>query len=50
MQILFRIDHGKVGKIRPISGDCQIDADGLPLRWIDNITCGRLRAWRCWRH
>jgi HEAT repeat protein len=34
VQILFRIEQGHVGKIRVISGDCQLDADGLPLRWI----------------
>jgi HEAT repeat protein len=36
-QIMLRIDHNQVGKIRIISGDCQLDADGVPLRWIRDV-------------
>jgi hypothetical protein len=37
LQIMFRIEGNHVGKIRPISGDCQLDADGVPLRWIRDV-------------
>ena len=37
VQIMFRIDKNQVGKIRVISGDCQLDADGVPLRWIRDV-------------
>jgi len=37
VQILFRIQDNRVGKIRAISGDCQLDADGLPLRWMRDV-------------
>ncbi len=37
VQILFRIEAGHVAKIRAISGDCQLDADGIPLRWIRDV-------------
>lgn len=37
VQIMFRIAHNQVGKIRVISGDCQLDADGVPLRWIPGV-------------
>jgi hypothetical protein len=37
VQILFRIEQNRVGKIRVISADCQLDADGLPLRWIRDV-------------
>jgi HEAT repeat protein len=37
VQIMFRIQDSHVAKIRPISGDCQPDADGVPLRWIRDV-------------
>jgi HEAT repeats len=37
VQILMRIEQNQVGKIRAISGDCQLDADGVPLRWIRDV-------------
>jgi HEAT repeat protein len=37
VQILFRVEQNRVGKIRVISGDCQVDADGLPLKWIRDV-------------
>ncbi|HXM42218.1 MAG TPA: HEAT repeat domain-containing protein [Bryobacteraceae bacterium] len=36
-QIVFRIQDNHVGKIRIISGDCQLDADGVPIRWIRDV-------------
>lgn len=37
VQILLRIQDNQVGRIRAISGDCQLDADGVPLRWIRDV-------------
>jgi HEAT repeat protein len=37
VQIMLRIQDGHVGKIRPISGDCQLDADSVPVRWIRDV-------------
>jgi len=37
VQILFRIQGNQVGKIRAISGDCRLAADGVPLRWIPDV-------------
>ncbi|MFN7996144.1 MAG: HEAT repeat domain-containing protein [Bryobacteraceae bacterium] len=37
LQVLFRIEQKHVVKIRPISGDCQLDPGGLPLRWIRDV-------------
>ncbi|MGO4884302.1 MAG: HEAT repeat domain-containing protein [Bryobacteraceae bacterium] len=37
LQVMFRIEGNRVTKIRPISGDCQLDADGVPLRWIRDV-------------
>jgi HEAT repeat protein len=35
---MFRIQDNHVSKIRVISGDCQLDADGVPLRWIRDVS------------
>jgi hypothetical protein len=37
-QIMFRIQGSRVGKIRVISGDCQLDSDGVPIRWIRDVS------------
>ena len=37
VQILLRIEQSRVGKIRVISADCQLDAGGLPIRWIRDV-------------
>jgi len=40
LQVLFRIEQGRVGKIRAIAGDCQLEADGVPLRWLRDVRPG----------
>ena len=40
VQIMLRIQDNHVSKIRAISGDCQLDADGVPLRWIRDVGPG----------
>jgi len=37
MQVLLRIENHRVGKIRIISGECTLDSDGVPLRWIRDV-------------
>lgn len=37
VQIFFRIEQNRVGKIRVVSADCQVDTDRLPLRWIRDV-------------
>jgi len=37
VQILLRIQDNRVGKIRAVSGDCEIDADGVPVRWLRDV-------------
>jgi hypothetical protein len=35
--ILFRVDSGAVERIRTLSPDCEIDAGGLPVHWLDDV-------------
>jgi hypothetical protein len=35
--ILFRVDQGKVERIRSLSPDCEIDAGNLPVHWLNDV-------------
>jgi hypothetical protein len=35
--ILFRVDQGKVERIRSLSPDCEIDAGNLPVHWFNDV-------------
>ena len=35
--ILFRVEAGKVEKIRALSPYCEIDAGGLPVHWLTDV-------------
>lgn len=35
--VLFRIEQGKVQKIRTFSDDCELDAGGLPFSWLTGV-------------
>lgn len=37
MVVLFRIAERRVDRVRIFSEDCQLDAGGRPIRWIDNV-------------
>jgi hypothetical protein len=35
--ILFRVDGGKVERIRSLSPDCEIDAGDVPVHWLSDV-------------
>jgi HEAT repeat protein len=37
MRVLFRIADRKVDRIRVFSEDCELDAGGRPIVWLDNV-------------
>jgi hypothetical protein len=37
LYILYRIEQGKVGKIRTFSEDCELDAGGLTFYWLTDV-------------
>jgi hypothetical protein len=37
MVVLYRVAEKRVNRIRVFSEDCQLDAGGRPVRWIDNV-------------
>jgi hypothetical protein len=36
--ILFRVEANTVNKLRSLSPDCEIDAGGLPVHWLTEVT------------
>src|SRR5208283_5112283 len=36
--ILFRVEANTVGKLRSLSPDCEIDAGGLPVHWLTEVS------------
>jgi HEAT repeat protein len=37
MIVLFRVENRAVERIRVFSEDCQLDAGGRPVRWLENV-------------
>ena len=35
--VLFRVEGGEVLRIRSLSPDCEIDAGGLPVHWLNDV-------------
>lgn len=36
--VLFRVQDGRVDRVRPLSWSCGLDAGGKPLHWLDGVT------------
>ena len=37
MIVLFRVENRSLERIRVFSEDCQLDAGGRPVRWLENV-------------
>ncbi len=35
--VLLRAEAGRIGRVRAFSGDCPLDAGGLPLYWLNGV-------------
>jgi HEAT repeat protein len=38
VMVLVRVQAGEVRRVRPVSGDCQVDAGGLQLFWLGDVS------------
>jgi len=38
VMVLVRVQSGEIRRVRPISGDCQADAGGLPFYWLSEVS------------
>ena len=37
IMVLYRIEQGRIDKIRALSSDCELDAGGLPFHWLNGV-------------
>ena len=37
VMVLVRVQAGEIRRVRPVSGDCQVDAGGLQLFWLGDV-------------
>jgi hypothetical protein len=38
LHVLYRVENGVVSRIRSFTGDCELDAGGLPVVWLTGVT------------
>jgi hypothetical protein len=43
--VFARVENGQVGRIRPFTPDCAVDAGGMPIVWLDGVTPDESVAW-----
>jgi HEAT repeats len=43
--ILARVENGAVTRLRTFSPDCDIDGDGMPIVWLENVPAAASVAW-----
>jgi HEAT repeat protein len=37
LHVLYRVENGQVNKLRSFTGDCDLDAGGLPVIWLTGV-------------
>ncbi len=43
--VFARVEHNQVGRIRTFTPDCEIDAGGMPVVWLENVKPDDSVAW-----
>ena len=41
VMVLIRVQAGEIRRVRSVSGDCQLDAGGLPLYWLGEVSAAQ---------
>ena len=45
MHVFVRVENGTVGRVRTFSPDCDIDAGGMPVVWLDDVAVDDSVRW-----
>jgi hypothetical protein len=45
LRLLYRVEGGRVAKVRTFSEDCWLDAGGLPFVWLEGVSPAQSVAW-----
>jgi hypothetical protein len=45
LTVLVRVENGRIERIQTATPDCEVDAGGLPVVWLDGISPAQSAAW-----
>jgi HEAT repeats len=45
LTILVRVENGRIDRLQTVTPDCEVDAGGLPVVWLEGITPAQSAAW-----
>ena len=45
LTILVRVENGRIERLQSVTPDCEVDAGGLPVVWLDGIAPAQSAAW-----
>ncbi len=45
LTILVRVDNGRIERLQSVTPDCEVDAGGLPVVWLNGIAPAQSAAW-----
>jgi hypothetical protein len=45
LTILVRVESGRIERLQTVTPDCEVDAGGLPVVWLDGISSAQSAAW-----
>ena len=45
LTVLVRVENGRIERIQAATPDCEVDAGGLPVVWLDGISTAQSTAW-----
>jgi hypothetical protein len=45
LTILIRVENGRIERLQTVTPDCEVDAGGLPVVWLDGISPAQSAAW-----
>ena len=45
LTILVRVENRRVDRLQTVTPDCEVDAGGLPVMWLENVTPAQSAAW-----
>jgi hypothetical protein len=45
LTVLVRIDNRRIDRLQTVTPDCEVDAGGLPVVWLEGVTPAQSAAW-----
>ena len=45
LTILVRVENGRMDRLQTVTPDCEVDAGGLPVVWLEGVTAAQSATW-----